>query len=274
MWDGIFMKAAIIGLGVVGGSIAHALKNSSQPFDLTGVDASPAARDEALLSGLFDRVLAEATGSPDVVFVCVPLNAVEPVFLSLSGLPEGTVVTDVTGIKSPVKTLAKTHLPHCHYIGAHPMAGGEKGGFEHARPDAFAGAVVAICAGDSPNPEALARVTDLWVTMGATPLLMTAEEHDEVIATTSHLPYLIALTLTEFSYSPNAPKLAGGSYRDTTLRADFAPEIMAPVLNQNSFLPATARRFAAHLLELADLVEKAPGEFTQRAAEVRDRRHP
>jgi len=271
------MNVAIIGLGVVGGSIAHALKKSPKAFYLTGIDASPQTQHQALESGLFESVYPEVNntiGSPDVVFICVPLGAVSSVFSSLSPhINENTIVTDVTGIKAPISTLAQTHLPKCQYVGSHPMAGGEKGGFQHSRPDAFIGAVVALCGTSSTNEVAVTQIRNLWVEMGAEPLLMTAEEHDEVIATTSHLPYLIALTLTEFAHSPNAPKLAGGSYRDATLRADFAPEIMAPVLSKNRFLPAAARDFANHLLELAALVENAPDEFTERAKQTRDRRH-
>ena len=271
------MKIAIIGLGVVGGSIAYALKESNTEVELLGIESNEACLEQARQSGVFDSLHPTpnaALGDAAAVFVCVPIAAVESVFESIAPLlTEESVVTDVSGIKTPVEDSAFRLLTTGSYVGSHPMAGGQKGGFEHAQANTFSDAVVAICSSRRSSPPAQALIETLWSAMGATCLRMSPEEHDQTIATTSHLPYLIAVTLTEFSHAPHAPQLSGGSYRDATLRADFAPEIMAATINQNVFLPETARHFAERLIEFADLAEQKPEEFLERAHQAREQRH-
>lgn len=271
------MKVAIIGLGVVGGSIAYALKESPTEVELLGIESNEATLEQARQSGVFDSLRPSpdaALGDAAAIFVCVPIAAVESVFASIAPLLTAeSVVTDVSGIKTPVEDCAFRLLTTGSYVGSHPMAGGEKGGFAHAQAATFTDAVVAICSSRRSSPTALTLIETLWSATGATCLRMSPEEHDETIATTSHLPYLIAVTLTEFSHSPHAPKLSGPSYRDATLRADFSPEIMASTINKNVFLPETARQFAERLLEFADLAERRPEEFLQRAHQAREQRH-
>ena len=270
------MNVGIIGLGVVGGSIAKALKAAQPSIRLVGIEKVDEIRGEACTSGLFDEIhhtIVDQLNAVDVIFVCVPLEIVERVFKRLDQiLTSPKIISDVTGIKTPIVKLANTYLSEHLHIGTHPMAGGQKGGFSNARADKFADAVVAICQDTESNNGAVKTITDLWRSMGARPLVMSPQEHDETVATTSHLPYLIAITLTEHAHSPDAPELAGGSYRDATLRADFAPEIMAPILGENAFLPATVKKFAARLLELSDILEKNPEEFSRRASEARNQR--
>lgn len=270
------MNVGIIGLGVVGGSIAKSLKVAQPKIRLFGIEKIDGIRQEALASNLFEKVhhtIVEELNSMDVILVCVPIEIIERVFRRLGEvLTKSKIISDVTGVKGPILELATKYLSKHHYIGTHPMAGGYKGGFSHARADMFHNAVVAICYTHDSDEKSIQLIIDLWNTTGSRCLTMSPQEHDRTVATTSHLPYLIAITLTEHAHQPNAPELAGGSYRDATQRADFAPEIMAPLLAQNGFLPEAAREFAARLLELAKLVENDPTEFNQRALAVKNQR--
>ena len=270
------MDVGIIGLGVVGGSVAKALKSADPNIRLVGIEKIDEIRGHACTSGLFDEIhhtIVEQLNTVDVIFVCVPIEIVERVFKRLEEMLESPkIISDVTGIKTPMLQLAATYLSKHHYIGTHPMAGGQKGGFSNARADMFQNAVVAVCPTEDTDPAAVEAITKLWKLTGARALTMSPQEHDETIATTSHLPYLIAITLTEHAHSPDAPQLAGGSYRDATLRADFAPEIMAPILAKNGFLPSTVGKFAERLLELSKLLEENPDEFARRADEARNQR--
>lgn len=249
----------IIGLGIVGGSLAKALRRGNAARRVVGVDADEGALAAAMGSG----AVTDASTSPgealqacEVVFICTPLGVLDEVLGQLRGLVAAqAVLTDVIGVKAPVEEAVRRICPTTQFVGGHPMAGGERGGFANAREDLFEQCSVALCPANAPaqTVEALAA---LWRSCGAQTTIMSAAEHDEVVAATSHLPYLTAVALTRVIASLQEPKrLAGRGLRDAIRHAGFAPGIMASVAAANRSLPAVVRRLVAELETLADLAE-------------------
>jgi prephenate dehydrogenase len=266
----------IVGLGLVGGSLARALHRRDPDRRIVGVDAD----EETLAAAASDGVLTDASAAPgealqacEVVFICTPLGALDEILVRLGGFVAAkAVLTDVIGIKGPVEAAVRQRLPDACFVGGHPMAGGERGGFANARADLFEDCSVALCPGTAPQ-SSVAALAALWQTVGARPITMSAAEHDELVAATSHLPYLTAVALTRVLSSFDDPqRLAGRGLRDAIRHAGFAPEIMVSVAAANQSLPEVVRRLAAELEALAQLAEH-DAEGLAAAAEAARRAH-
>ncbi len=238
------MHVHIIGLGLVGGSLAAALSRSAE-FQVSG--SSPHAEGAAREKGW----ISEVSGPADIVVLCMPLPALESVLAS-ADWPNSATVTDVIGVKVAVRDTVTKHIEATRFVGSHPMAGGVQGGIEHARADLFEGRPVAVCTntGDSNHRE---RVEAMWRACGANVVNTTAEEHDAQVALTSHLPYVNARLLRQMAGPRTA--LVGRGFEDATRHADFAPQVMGSVCGNNKELPAVMRAFAKQLQETADAID-------------------
>jgi prephenate dehydrogenase len=221
------VKIAVVGMGLVGGSIARALAGAGH--DVVGVDRAP-------VPDFPDRA-QDDLGDREGVFVATPLAAMRAVLGDLAGF--GGFVTDTAGVKGCVMEWARG----LNFVGGHPMIGGKAGGFARARADLFVGAEVALC-GDRVAP-----VDALWREMGALPRHMSAAEHDAQVGWSSHLPYLTALLLR--AGLPEGA-LRGPGFAESTRYADFDPAVMAAVVGHNPAARAAARELARRLTELAD----------------------
>lgn len=263
----------IIGLGLVGGSLAKALRRARPALELIGVDDDPRTLRRALADGVLDAGsihVGQELERCACVVVAVPIGALEGVLRALRPhVRHDAVVTDVLGVKTPVLDAARRHLPGTRFVGAHPMAGGEQGGYEHSQAELFEGKPVVVCAprrGDA-TPVAL-----LWSLTGARVVLLGAEAHDRVIAVTSHLPYASALALVEVAARTRGHHVAGRGFYDATRRAAFAPEVMAAAVAHNPYAAKALRAQAAELTRLADLLERAPARFVGAAARAQKKR--
>ena len=267
---------AIIGLGLVGGSIARGLRAAYPRGELIGVDPEAGTRDAALRTGVVSRAVANL-GSPELlapcstIFVCVPVGSIREVFSTLAGTGGEGIVTDVAGVKAVVEQWALELLGDQTFIGGHPMAGGEQGGFERSRADLFVDAPVALCPPNGGPIDATEALATLWRQLRANPIGMTSAEHDRIVALTSHLPYLAALAQTELCVeSPGTDRLLGRGFTDATRHAAFDPEVMAAAISANPDAAAAARQLAARLTALASVLDEDPRGFRARAATVRD----
>ncbi len=267
---------AIIGLGLIGGSIARGLRAAHPRGDLIGVDPDTGTRDLALRSGVVSRAVA-GLGAADLlstcstVFVCVPVGKMREVFTTLGTLGDDAIVTDVAGVKGVVEQWATELLGDATFIGGHPMAGGEQGGFERSRADLFVDAPVALCPAAGGPIDATEALATLWRLLKANPVGMTSAEHDRIVAITSHLPYLAALAQTEIAAEhPGADRLLGRGFTDATRHAAFDHQIMAAAISASPDAPTAARLLAAKLTELATLLDEQPREFRSRAAAARE----
>ncbi len=267
----------VIGLGLVGGSLARALARSLPEARLVVVDPEPSARAAALR----DRLTKDALDAPgpalaecNLVFLCMPMAELPLLLPKLQPhLRPDALLADVLPVKAPVERLVAEALPDARWVGCDPLIGGrDPGGWNRARPDLFVGRPVALC--PRQGQEALAAgVGTIWAALGARPVVLPAEEHDRLVAVTNQAPWLTALALARVaSASPGAERLVGRGLDEALRLAGSAPEELAAALATNPFAPAVARVVADELRRLADLAESDPTALEAAAAEGRDAR--
>ncbi|MBS2021509.1 MAG: prephenate dehydrogenase [Deltaproteobacteria bacterium] len=277
----------IIGLGLIGGSLARALKRARPSLEIVGADADADSRAQAVGAGAIDRgyALTEAPlESCGLVVLAVPGPTLLAILPEVAArLAPGAILSDVGGSKGPICAAAAAQA-HALFVGAHPMAGTEFRGFAASRVDLFDGCVVAQCAPrggpasvtDADREAAAKRVTELWTLAGAARVLnVDPEEHDRAVTFASHLPYLAAAAVTEAlidsgAVAPLARELAAGGFRDTTRLAGDGT--VSGAAAQNRFLPDAARALAKVLTDYADRLEAAPEPLRTHLARLADER--
>lgn len=219
--------ATILGTGLLGASVGLALR--SQGWSVSGWDPDQGALEHAVDRGAIETPLSRATATDsELTVLAAPPEAVID---TLQGLQTGSLVTDIAGVKMPV-IAAASHLPH--FVGGHPMAGGETSGPTLAASSLFHGATWVLTSDGTDEPD-LGEMVDIVTSFGANPLVMTAAEHDEAVARVSHLPHLLAAALMSLAASdPVSLGLAGGGFRDLTRIAAGDSRWWAEVLEANS----------------------------------------
>lgn len=215
---------AIIGVGLIGGSLALALKKAGLVEQVTGYSRSQAARDEALALGIIDKTaesLAEAVADADMVFVAVPMGAMQAVFEQLAPhLKPQTIVTDGGSAKQQVIDAARQALGNKfdYFVPGHPIAGTEKSGPSAAFADLYQQHRVVLTPVAETNKSALEKVRQMWQQAGADVFEMEVEHHDVVLAATSHLPHVLAFNLVgmlaQREDCDEVLRYAAGGFRD------------------------------------------------------------
>jgi prephenate dehydrogenase len=226
-------RVAVIGLGMVGGSVARRL---ARTHDVTGWDADPATRELAAAAGLAVAAGAEdaATGA-DVTVLATPLGTLAAVLTALSGT-DCPVLTDVGSVKTPVLAAARAAGVADRFVGGHPMAGTERAGFAAADPAVLEGAAWVLCVEPDTDLAAWLRTAELVTGAGCHVVPCGADEHDDAQARISGLPHLlaVALALAGADGGPLAGALAAGSFRDGTRVAGSRPELIAALCDGNA----------------------------------------
>lgn len=266
----------IVGLGLLGASLAQALKKARPDLEVRGVDVQADAREAAVRDGWADVAIAEINATLadcTIVAICVPLLAAPAVLEDLrQHTPTTCTLTDVVGIKGILETWAHDRGLGARFVGAHPMGGGDHGGWVHARNDLFTERPVAVCPGPGTAENHIARVEALWRAVGGRCQRLSAAAHDAEVALTSHRPYLAALAQLQ-DVEAEVPHLVGRGFLDATRHAAFDPEVMATVARANPALPARLRSLAQELQHLATLLEADdPAPLLELAARRRQRR--
>jgi prephenate dehydrogenase len=233
-----FGTVAILGPGLIGGSLALALAERGLADRLMIYARSPHALDAIRTAGME----AELTGNPseavreaDVVILCVPIEAMAALVHEFrDALKPTALVTDVGSVKGSVdRDLAPLLDDRALWIGSHPMAGSERAGFSAARPDLFEDAVVILTPTHQTHPEAAWRAEEFWQALGGRVIRLSPEMHDDRVAQISHLPHLLAASLVAHA-SEDSLELAGGGFRDTTRIASGSPELWTEILSANA----------------------------------------
>ncbi len=227
-------RALVVGTGLIGGSIALALRQRG--WHVSGLDADPERTAEALGSGVIDRAGDDLEAQ--VVFIATPAAAVAEEVGRILAIPErrqDAVVTDVSGVKTAIVLAAD----HPRFIGGHPMAGSEQIGLSGAAPDLFEGAVWVLTPTSATDLDAFDRLQGVVTELGADVLVLTPEDHDRLVAVVSHVPHLVAATLMNAATvgaEQNAAllRLAAGGFRDMTRVAAGHPGIWPDICAENA----------------------------------------
>jgi prephenate dehydrogenase len=282
-------KLVVVGVGLIGGSLALALREAGQVRQVVGVGRSRANLDQALALGVIDESSddpAQALAGADVVLLALPVAAMADWFGRLSThLGPGTLVTDAGSTKQDVIAAARTALGSKigQFVPGHPIAGAERSGVGAARADLFQGKNLILTPLPENAPDLQARAEALWQSAGAQVLEMAADEHDRVFAAVSHLPHLAAFALVdELASRPEAGlffRHAGSGFRDFTRIAASSPEMWRDVALANRQaltveLDAYLARLSAYRAALnAGDADTLMQSFT-RASEARSRWQP
>ena len=231
-------RVTIIGLGLMGGSLAMALQEKSDSI-ITGIDASPEVMREAENRGVIHQSapnLKAAVEDAALVVLAVPVGAYSKIIQEIGvSLREGTVVTDLGSVKNPALTAAASLPEPGLFIGGHPLAGSEKGGLAAATPYLFENAYYFLTPNED-TPEQLMNRMKTWVsTLGAFPIMVSATVHDRILARTSHFPHITASLLTAVIAEEDEMMVpfTGSGFRDTTRIASGNPYMWEEILYLN-----------------------------------------
>ena len=234
-----FGTVAILGPGLIGGSLALALAERGLAKRLMIYARSPHALDAIRTAG----VDAELTGNPseavrdaDVVILCVPIEAMAALVHEFrDALKPTALVTDVGSVKGSVdRDLAPLLEDRALWIGSHPMAGSEQAGFTAARPDLFEAATVILTPTKHTPRDAQRRAEKFWTALGANLVVLPPEVHDRMVAAVSHIPHLAAAALVNHAAQFGDLNLAASGFRDTTRVASGSPELWTEILLANA----------------------------------------
>ena len=262
------MKAAVVGIGLIGGSFALTLKDERICDEIIGVDNSERNRDKALELGLVDRVLPldEAEAEADLVVLATPVDSIPLLAVKVLNRVERQVVIDMGSTKQELCEVIAQHPRRGRFVATHPMWGTEYSGPEAAEHGAFRGRTVVICDRESSDPDAVALVEDLYTRIGMPIRSMSAEEQDTHTAYVSHISHItsfaLALTVLEKEREEeHIFDLAGGGFESTVRLAKSSPETWVPIFLQNKYNVLDVLREHIHQLQIfRKMIEKDDAE--------------
>ena len=278
MSDAVFEKTAIIGIGLLGSSIAHAIKayGGSNSVALWDVDEDVRARAERLLPGSVETSAETAVADADCVILCTPVGVLKDVTALIGpALTPGAILTDVGSVKAKASTDMAASAPSgVHLIPGHPIAGTEKSGPEAGFASLFQDAwhiLTPLKTGDAAYDDAVARLIAFWTGLGAKVETMDPLRHDRVLAITSHLPHLIAYNIVSTAYDMESVeqgevvKYSAGGFRDFTRIAASDPTMWRDVfLTNKEAVLETLGRFSEDLAALQRAIRWGDGDMLMR----------
>jgi prephenate dehydrogenase len=245
-------RLAIIGVGLIGGSLARALRDAGHVREIVGFGRGLANLQRAIELGVVDRVeasLPAAVRGADMVLIATPVGGMSEIMQAIAPyLSPDAVVTDVGSVKGAVVNAARAALAEklTAFVPGHPIAGTERSGVEASFSSLFVGRRVVLTPLPETRPEAVARVHAMWAAAGAEVVNMSVEHHDEVLAATSHLPHLLAFSLVDLLARIEDRRevfaFAAGGFRDFTRIASSDPVMWRDIALCN-------RKAIVHMLE-------------------------
>lgn len=263
----LFEKIAVLGLGLLGGSVAAAAKRGGLAREIVGAARRSGPLERALAAGLVDSIASprDAVVGADLVVLGTPVGSMPKLVANVaSNLEAGCIVTDVGSVKLSVVDLIPGLLPDgVEFVGSHPMAGSHLRGPDHARADLFDGATCVVTPRVGQSPEAVERVEEFWRRLGGRVTRRTPAEHDEEVAWVSHLPHLLAFAFADsLDFAPeDFGELAGAGFRDFTRIAQSDAELWGEILSLNrKALSGPLNRFSESLAKFARRLEEGDDE--------------
>src|SRR5262245_46163515 len=279
----LFDRLALIGVGLIGSSIARAAREQGVVKEIVATARSEATRKRVVELGIADKVVAtnaEAAKGADLVIVCIPVGACGAVAAEIGPhLKAGATVSDVGSVKGSVVRDMGPHLPAgVHFVPAHPVAGTEFSGPDAGFAELFVNRWCILTPPEGTSPEATERLAAFWRSFGAKVETMTADHHDLVLAVTSHLPHLIAYTIVGTAFElrevtqNEVLKFSAGGFRDFTRIASSDPTMWRDIFlaNKDAVLEMLGR-FSEDVSELTRAIRRGDGDalfniFTERRA--------
>jgi len=258
-------SVAVIGTGLMGGSLAMALQRHPDVGGVTVYDSSPSVREKA--SELPGCVVAgdihSAVDGADIVFIATPAGSVVDVFTSISGSTKaGAIVSDLASAKSRITSaIDSLESSRASFVGGHPMTGSEQSGIEAARPELYEDCYYILTPTDGTDPSALEALHRFLTKLGARVITLDPESHDRAMAAVSHVPHLVAQLLMDMASrererTKSVFKLAAGGFRDMTRIAASDTGLWIDICEENSdFIAARLRELSSDMSDLADAVE-------------------
>lgn len=267
-----FDRIALVGFGLIGGSIARAAREQGLAKEIVTTARSAKTRARVMQLGIVDRVVetnAEAAEGSDLVILCIPVGACGAVAAEIAGhLKPGAIVSDVGSVKGAVVKEMAPHLPAgVHFVPAHPVAGTEHSGPDSGFAELFINRWCILTPPEGTDPRAVERLRAFWAGIGARVEIMTPEHHDMVLAITSHLPHLIAYTIVgtadelEGVTQSEVLKFSAGGFRDFTRIAASDPIMWRDVFltNKDAVLEMLGA-FNEDLSKLTRAIRRGDGE--------------
>jgi len=279
-------RLAVIGVGLIGGSLARALRAAGEVGEVVGCGRSTANLEQAVDLGVIDRFShnpAEAVAGADMVFLAVPLGAMQASFAAIKGhLRDDAVLTDGGSVKGSVVADAEAAfgcVPR-RLVPGHPIAGTERSGVESSFAELYHNRRVILTPLLDTEPDAVDRVARMWRTCGAQVTSMDVSHHDEVLAATSHLPHMLAYGLVDalarMRENDEIFRYAAGGFRDFTRIASSNPVMWRDICIANrEALGGMLQSFSDEMADLAETIRRGDGEHLlevfERAKAARDR---
>jgi len=278
-------KLCIIGIGLIGGSLARALKQADYVKHVVAVGRDIQHLEHAVELGVadsFETSIPKAAADADVIIIAVPVGAMKAVFAELSGsIKPVAVITDVGSVKGNVVRDAREALGDelsC-FVPGHPIAGIEQSGVDASFAELYQGQRVILTPLEETDATATQTITKMWHATGADVQSLSVEHHDEVLAATSHLPHTLAYTLVDTLAQMHEHReifqFAAGGFKDFTRIASSDPQMWHDIcLNNRDALLDTLNRFSDDLTKLTKAIESQDSDFIlnlfQRAKAARD----
>ncbi len=282
----LIKRLAIIGVGLIGGSLARALRAAGEVGEVVGCGRGKENLEQAVQLGVIDSYThdaGEAVQGADVVFLAVPLGAMRDTFAAIKGqLGDAAVVTDGGSAKGSVvndcRAIFGQELPG--FVPGHPIAGTENSGVEASFAELYQNRRVILTPTEKTSDEALQRITTMWEICGSDVTHMSVQHHDEVLAATSHLPHMLAFALVDslarMKENDEIFRYAAGGFRDFTRIASSSPVMWRDICIANrDAISSIMQGYSHDMAVLADTVSRGDGEHLleifERAKESRDR---
>jgi len=278
-------KLCIIGVGLIGGSLARALKQAEQVEHIIGCGRNAEHLGRAVELGVIDSFntdIEAAVSDADVIVLAMPVGAMDEIFTKIDHAVKDTaVITDVGSVKGNVVRAAQQSLVSKlnNFVPGHPIAGTEKSGVEASFAELYKGQRIILTPLENTDPTATRIVTEMWHAAGAEVTALSVEHHDEVLAATSHLPHALAYTLVDTLAHMHERReifqYAAGGFKDFTRIASSDPEMWHDIcLANRDALLDMLQRYSNDLNQLTEAIEKGDSDFIlnmfNRAKSARD----
>lgn len=275
-------RVAVLGVGLLGGSVGLALRRQLPDVEIVGTSRNASRRDLAVACGAVQHAvdsIHEACQGADVVVVASPVDRIADMAIEAAQhSPADCLITDVGSTKAGIVEAVNRHaLARTKFVAAHPIAGSEKTGVQHASDSLFEGRVIVVTPAGDESEESIERAERFWALTGGQTLRMSPQQHDTHLASVSHVPHLVSALVARLP-SPPARRLIGSGWRDITRVAAGDPSMWTAITSENrAAISGELRRFAEEVDGLRQLIDSASDEdlfrWLEEAKEIKDETH-